>query len=54
MGSGDAGEGKNGEGSKGLGTGLTGGGDFELLDAVGPDGREDYRHFVKLVRSFAD
>ena len=48
------GEAKNGEGSKGLGTGLTGGGDFELLDAVGPDGREDYRHFVKLVRSFAD
>ena len=28
---------------------LTGGGDFELLDAVGPDGREDYRHFVEFV-----
>ena len=26
---------------------LTGGrSDLELLDAVGPDGREDYRHFV--------
>ena len=27
----------------------TGRGDFELLDTVGPDGREDYRHFARCA-----